>query len=102
MAQANMKEVCLQCHTQAIVDRVYAEAAKVVVDTKEKMQAAESIIHGLTKDGVLSSKPFEHPIDFIYFGLWHYYGRTAKHGAFMGGVDFVQWRGNYPIFSHTV
>ncbi len=102
MAQANMKEVCLQCHTQAIVDRVYAEAEKVVVETNEKVQAAESIIKGLRKDGVLSSKPFEHPIDFIYFDLWHYYGRTAKHGAFMGGADFVQWHGNYPILSHTV
>ena len=51
---------------------------------------------------MLSSKPFEHPIDFIYFDLWHYYGRTAKHGAFMGGADFVQWHGNYPILSHTV
>ncbi|MDB4997403.1 MAG: Hydroxylamine oxidoreductase, partial [Myxococcaceae bacterium] len=29
--------------------------------------------------------------------LWHYYGRTAKHGAFMGGADFVQWHGNYEL-----
>jgi hydroxylamine dehydrogenase len=29
--------------------------------------------------------------------MWHYYGRTAKHGAFMGGADFVQWHGFYEL-----
>jgi hypothetical protein len=56
---------------------------------------------GLRNDGFLG-KPFQTPLDFKYFDLWHYYGRTAKHGAFMGGADFVQWHGNYPILSHTI
>ncbi len=60
------------------------------------------MIEGLRKEGVLSAKPFARPIDFAYFDLWHYYGRTAKHGAFMGGADFVQWHGNYPILKSTV
>ncbi|MCH7779051.1 MAG: nitrate reductase, partial [Gemmatimonadetes bacterium] len=34
-----------------------------------------------------------------FFDLWHYYGRTAKHGAFMGGADFVQWHGNYELLA---
>ena len=54
------------------------------------------------KEGVLTNKAFHEPIDFLYFDLWHYYGRTAKHGAFMGGQDFAQWHGNYPILKHTV
>jgi hypothetical protein len=29
--------------------------------------------------------------------LWHYFGRTAKHGAYMGGADFSQWHGNYEL-----
>ena len=36
------------------------------------------------------------------FDFWHYYGRTAKHGAFMGGADFVQWHGNYELLLHQV
>ena len=36
------------------------------------------------------------------FDLWHYYGRTAKHGAFMGGADFVQWHGNYELVAKSV
>ena len=55
----------------------------------------------LRKDGLLTAPPFSQPIDFVYFDLWHYYGRTAKHGAFMGGADFVQWHGNYPMLART-
>ena len=101
-AQASMKEVCSQCHTPPLVERVYDEAEKAVESTNRKVKAASDIVAGLRKDGVLSSTPFAQPIDFRYFDLWHYYGRTAKHGAFMGGQDFAQWHGNYPILGHTV
>ena len=56
----------------------------------------------MRKEGALSGPPFSHPIDFVYFDLWHYDGRTSKHGAFMGGADFVQWHGNYPMLQKTV
>ena len=70
--------------------------------TNQKVQAAKAIVDGLRKEGLLPAKPFQKPIDFAYFDLWHYYGRTSKHGAFMGGADFVQWHGNYPLLKHTV
>ncbi len=57
---------------------------------------------GLQGGTSLSGPPFRHTIDFTYFNLWHYDGRTSKHGAFMGGADFVQWHGNYELLSKTV
>jgi hydroxylamine dehydrogenase len=101
-AQAAMKQICLQCHTAPLVDRVYAEAEKVVVATNQKVQTATDIMTALRKDGVLAGAPFTKPIEFVYFDLWHYDGRTSKHGAFMGGADFVQWHGNYPMLARTV
>lgn len=101
-AQENMKETCTQCHTRPLVDRIYVEAEKAVEETNEKIQAAKEIYESLRADKVITGPPFSHPIDFLYFDLWHYYGRTAKHGAFMGGQDFAQWHGNYPILQHTV
>ena len=101
-AQEAMKNVCRQCHAQPLVERIYTEAEAVVASTNDKVQAVKSIVEGLRKDGVLQGKLFENPIDFSYFDLWHYYGRTSKHGAFMGGADFVQWHGNYPMLKHTV
>jgi hydroxylamine dehydrogenase len=101
-AQTAMKQVCVQCHTPALIDRVYAEATTVVATTNQKVQAASDIMTALRKDGVLTGAPFTTPIDFVYFDLWHYDGRTSKHGAFMGGADFVQWHGNYPMLARTV
>ncbi|MCI0459914.1 MAG: hypothetical protein L0Z62_23430 [Gemmataceae bacterium] len=102
LAQANMKDVCLNCHTKAVVERVYTEAERLVQTTNQKVQEAKGIIAGLRKEGLLTGKPFERPIDFHYFDLWHYHGRTVKHGAFMGGADFVQWHGNYPLLKSSV
>jgi hypothetical protein len=101
-AQEAMKQVCSQCHASTLVNRVYSEAEKVLADTNTKVQAAKDIVDGLKKDNLLTGPAFSNPIDFIYFDLWHYDGRTAKHGAFMGGADFVQWHGNYPIMTRTV
>jgi hypothetical protein len=97
-----MKQLCGQCHTPALIDRIYTEAEKVVVTTNQRVQAASDIMASLRKDGVLSGPPFSQPIDFVYFDLWHYDGRTSKHGAFMGGADFIQWHGNYPMLARTV
>jgi hydroxylamine dehydrogenase len=101
-AQVNMKQVCSQCHTEATIERVYAQAEQVVAATNTKVQHAQSIVNGLRADGTLNGPPFSNPIDFVYFDLWHYDGRTAKHGAFMGGADFVQWHANYPMMQKTV
>jgi hydroxylamine dehydrogenase len=101
-AQAAMKQVCNQCHAKTLIDRVYSEAESVVVNTNRQVQDASDIIAALKKDGLLNSPPFSQPIDFVYFDLWHYDGRTSKHGAFMGGADFVQWHGNYPMLARTV
>lgn len=101
-AQFAMKQVCSQCHTQSLIDRVYSQAEQVVASTNTKVLNAKEIVDGLRKDGLVSGPPFSNSIDFTYFDLWHYDGRTSKHGAFMGGADFVQWHGNYPMLQKTV
>src|SRR5262249_22386597 len=76
-AQAAMKEVCVQCHTRPVVDRTYKEAELAVETTNKKVKATSDVMAGLRKDGILKGGPFSQPIDFEYFDLWHYYGRTA-------------------------
>ena len=101
-AQAKMKQVCNQCHTPAVIDRVYSQAEQVVQTTNDKVNVAKTLMDGLRADGTIGGPPFSNPIDFVYFDFWHYDGRTSKHGAFMGGSDFVQWHGNYPMLKKTV
>jgi len=97
LGQAEMKETCLKCHTKGPIDQYYDEAEAVVHTTNEKVNEAHKLIVELREEGLLTPEPFDEPIEFMYFDFWHYYGRTAKHGAFMGGADFVQWHGNYEL-----
>lgn len=97
MRQEQMKETCEKCHTQPQIDRYYTQAEQIVAATNEKVLAAKKIMDALHAENLLSATPFDEPLEFLYFDLWHYYGRTAKHGAFMGGADFVQWHGNYEL-----
>ena len=92
--QAQMKDVCLNCHTTNNVEKFYQEAEAVLESTNARVREGQRIMQALRKEGLLTPKPFDEPLEFIAFDLWHYYGRTAKHGAFMGGADFVQWHGN--------
>ena len=97
MGQDAMKSVCLKCHAATQVEQFYEEAEVVVHATNDKVKAALDLMAALREEGLLTPEPFDEPIEFIAFDLWHYYGRTAKHGAFMGGADFVQWHGNYEL-----
>ncbi|RJP38536.1 MAG: ammonia-forming cytochrome c nitrite reductase subunit c552 [Phycisphaerales bacterium] len=99
MAQERMKEVCLKCHTKPAIDEYYAQAEAVVESTNEKVGQARDLMNSLRERNLLTPAPFDEPIEFLYFDLWHYFGRTAKHGAFMGGADFVQWHGNYELLA---
>jgi hydroxylamine dehydrogenase len=92
-----MTETCLKCHSKKHVNRFFREAEDVLVDTNKIVKKAQKIVSDLRKEGHLTKEKFDEPIEFLVFDLWHYFGRTAKHGAFMGGADFVQWHGNYEL-----
>ena len=95
--QDHMKEVCSKCHSKGPIDRMYVNAEQVVHATNDKVKKMQALMKGLRDDGLLTPEPFDEPIEFLEFDYWHYFGRTAKHGAFMGGADFVQWHGNYEL-----
>ena len=92
-----MKSICANCHSQPFIDNVYSRADSVTSFVNGKVKEATEIINALIKDGIIGKKPFAHQISFTAFDLWHYYGRTAKFGAYMGGADYVQWHGVYPL-----
>ncbi len=96
-AQTEMQETCLKCHASTSVERFYSAAEAVVSATNEHVRETQDLMAGLRAEGLLTPEPFDEAIEFVYFDYWHYFGRTAKHGAFMGGADFVQWHGNYEL-----
>lgn len=95
--QTQMQEICAKCHAKSTYEVFYSEAEVVVAATNDKVRAGLDLVADLRREGLLTPEPFDEPMEFLAFDLWHYYGRTAKHGAFMGGADFVQWHGNYEL-----
>ena len=97
-----MIAVCENCHTAPHIQRFFEQAESVVTSVNGRVQAAQAVMGGLRARGLLTPTPLDEPIEYTYFDFWHYSGRTAKHGAFMGGADFVQWHGNYELVKGMV
>ena len=99
-AQANgqkMQSICLQCHALDFVIRFYTNANQLTTDITTMLKQEDTIIAPLKAKGLYTATPFDEPIKFVYFDIWHDYGRTAKFGAWMQGPDYSQWHGAYEI-----
>jgi len=92
-----MKSICGECHSRPFIDEQYAAADALTVAINDRVSEAKTIVESLVASGAMTAEPFDHPIKFIAFDLWHHYGRTAKFGAWMQGPDYTQWHGIYPL-----
>lgn len=95
--KVRMQAVCSECHSSAFVDEFYRDADALVEEINRRVQLSNDTIAPAREAGLLTDAPFDQPIDFLHFDLWHHWGRTAKFGAWMGGPDYVQWHGAYEI-----
>ncbi len=95
--QVRMQTVCSECHNPNFIEEFYADGDALVEEINRRVQLSNDTIAPAREAGLLSPEPFDEPIDFVHFDLWHHWGRTAKFGAWMGGPDYVQWHGAYEI-----
>jgi hypothetical protein len=94
-----MQTVCSECHNPNFIDEFYADADAAVEAVNDWVEESDDIMAPLQTRRLLTDEPFDEPIDFVYFELWHHWGRTAKFGAWMGGPDYTQWHGAYEVLS---
>lgn len=94
---SRMQTVCSECHTNSFIKEFYRDADALVEEVNRRVQISNETIAPAREAGLLTDQPFDQPIDFIHFDLWHHWGRTAKFGAWMGGPDYVQWHGAYEM-----
>lgn len=92
-----MQVVCSECHNSNFIETFYTDADKAVEQVNAWVIESDEIIQPLKDNGLLTDQPFDEPIDFVYFNLWHHWGRTAKFGTWMQGADYVQWHGAYEM-----
>ena len=92
-----MQGVCLECHNQNFIDQFYTDADKATERVNEWVIESDEIMAPLKEQGLVTNEPFDEPIDFTYFNLWHHWGRTTKFGTWMQGPDYAQWHGAYEV-----
>jgi hypothetical protein len=94
-----MQNVCRECHNQEFITDFYQAADKATEAVNARVVESDQIMKPLKDRGLLTAEPFDEPIDFTYFELWHHWGRTAKFGVWMQGPDYTQWHGIYELLS---
>ncbi len=96
--RAEMKQVCLNCHSDNWVNNFYVQFDQAVELYNEKYaKPASAIYKYLQEEGMVDAVPMNEEIEYVFFELWHHEGRRARHGASMMGPDFVQWHGFYEL-----
>lgn len=94
-----MQNVCRECHNPQFIADFYTDGDALVDAINARVVESDEIMQPLKDQGLLTAAPFDEPVDFTYFELWHHWGRTAKFGAWMQGADYTQWHGAYEMLS---
>jgi hypothetical protein len=92
-----MQNVCLECHNQNFITDFYNDGDALVGSINSWVAQSDQMVAPLKEQGLMTKQPFDEPIDFTYFEIWHHWGRTAKFGAWMQGPDYTQWHGAYEM-----
>lgn len=92
-----MQSVCRECHNEVFIKTFYTDADAATEAVNAFVEESNQVIAPLVENNLLTAAPFDEPIDFTYFNLWHHWGRTAKFGVWMQGPDYTQWHGAYEI-----
>jgi hypothetical protein len=81
------------------IETFYADADRATEAVNGWVGESDDLMAPLKSAGLITSEPFDEPLDFVYFELWHHWGRTAKFGTWMQGPDYTQWHGIYELLS---
>ena len=93
-----MSMVCLECHGKTFTQGFMELFDGVVELFNGKFgEPARAIMAGLYEQGLLTPTPFDDPIEFTYWELWHDEGARARHGASMMSPNHAWWEGMYLV-----
>lgn len=93
-----MTLVCQECHGKGLTDAFMKQFDNVVELFNGKFgEPARAIMAGLYAREKLTPLPFDEPIEFTYWELWHDEGARARHGAAMASPNHTWWEGMYLV-----
>ncbi|MEW8499441.1 MAG: hypothetical protein AB2699_13100, partial [Candidatus Thiodiazotropha taylori] len=93
-----MSKVCLECHGKNFVNSYMKQFDNLVKLYNEKFgKPAEAIMAALYEKELLTPAPFDEPIEFSFWRLWHDEGTAARHGAAMMSPNYASWEGMHRV-----
>ncbi|WP_462328769.1 multiheme c-type cytochrome [Thiohalocapsa halophila] len=93
-----MSTVCLECHSKTMTEGFMRQFDDVVELYNTKFgEPAAAIMAGLYDAGLLTPLPFDEPLEYTYWELWHDEGARARHGASMMSPNHAWWEGMYVV-----
>ena len=93
-----MTLVCRECHGKDFANAFMTQFDEVVHLYNEKFgKPAQAIMQDLYSQKKLTPAPFDEPIEFTYWELWHDEGARARHGASMASPNHAWWEGMYVV-----
>lgn len=95
--KVRMQGVCFECHNENFITGFYTAADLATERVNQWVVESDEIVAPLQANGLMTEAPFDEPIDYTYFNLWHHWGRTTKFGTWMQGPDYAQWHGAYEV-----
>ncbi|MFQ6063078.1 MAG: multiheme c-type cytochrome [Methanosarcinales archaeon] len=100
--RSRMQTVCKQCHSSTWVENYYEQADIAIELYNKQYNESKAIVNALREESYLTPEPFDEPIEFKIYEMWHHEGRRSRMGAFMMGPDYVQWHGFYEMLKDKV
>lgn len=95
-----MTLVCLECHGKGFANAFMSQFDSLVELFNDKFaKPARGIMAELYSRKLLTPTPFDEPIEFTYWELWHDEGARARHGAAMASPNHTWWEGMYLVGS---
>ncbi|MBI5928635.1 MAG: nitrate reductase [Chloroflexi bacterium] len=92
-----MQNVCTACHSAQYIQDFYTNADALTTAVNDLVMFSDKMMQPLKDNNLLTAAPFDEPIDYVYYEVWHHWGRTTKFGAWMQGPDYTQWHGAYEL-----
>lgn len=93
-----MSLVCRECHGKDFTKSFMKQFDDVVHLYNEKFgKPAQAIMRALYEQKKLTPTPFDEPIEFTFWELWHDEGARARHGASMASPNHAWWEGMYLV-----
>jgi hypothetical protein len=93
-----MSKVCIECHGKGFVQNFMQQFDDLIERYNEAFaKPAQAIMNALYDGDLLSPAPFDEPIEFTYWRLWHDDGTRARHGAAMMSPSQSSWEGMHRV-----